>query len=154
MRTAPLSPGELAHLPEFVEKWRAIGHSTAPIDRDWAEGALARFYELAGLSEPWVVWAPCPVSGLLSATVYAAIISEGRTREIRDPDALDHTMDRVTRNGRGRVKTPALRLRVESSFRFHQSENQKHSRAPSGKGNRENNAARFWLTHVFTRSRA
>jgi hypothetical protein len=100
MRTAPLSPGELAHLPEFVEKWRAIGHSTAPIDRDWAEGALARFYELAGLSEPWVVWAPCPVSGLLSATVYAAIISEGRTREIRDPDALDHTMDRVTRNGR------------------------------------------------------
>jgi hypothetical protein len=44
---------------------------------------------------------------------------------------------------RGCVKTLALRLRIESSSRFHQSENQKHSRAPSGKDNRENNAARF-----------
>jgi hypothetical protein len=49
MRSAPLSPGELAHIPEFVEKWTEIGYSTAPINRDWTEGALARFYEFAGL---------------------------------------------------------------------------------------------------------
>jgi hypothetical protein len=54
MRSASLSPGELAHIPEFVQKWTAIGHATEPIDRDWAEGALAGFYEFAGLSEPWV----------------------------------------------------------------------------------------------------
>ena len=72
MRTAPLSPGELAYTPEFIEKWTAIGHSTEPIDRDWAEWALARFYDFAGLSEPWVVWAPCPVSALLSASMAAS----------------------------------------------------------------------------------
>ena len=101
MRTALLSPGELAHIPEFVEKWIAIGHSTAPIDRDWAEGALARFYEFAGLAEPWVVWAPCPVSGLLSAAGYAAIASEGRTRHTRDPEGrLGLMIERVLHDGR------------------------------------------------------
>jgi uncharacterized protein DUF6745 len=100
MRTAPLSPGELAHIPEFVEKWTEIGHSTEPIDRDWAEGALARFYEFAGLSEPWVVWAPCPLSGMLSASVYAAITLEGRAGHIGDRQDLDRVVDRVARDGR------------------------------------------------------
>lgn len=88
MRSTPLSPGELTHIPEFIEKWMAIGHSTEPIDRDWAEGALARFYEFAGLSEPWVVWAPCPISAFLSAVVYAAIASEGRASHMRRAEDL------------------------------------------------------------------
>ena len=100
MRTAPLSPGELAHIPDFVEKWAATAHLTKPIDRDWAEAALARFYESAGLSEPWVVWAPCPMTGLLSAAVYAAITSEGLTRHMGAADALDRLIDQVTHNGR------------------------------------------------------
>ncbi len=100
MRTARLSPGELAHIPEFIEKWTALGNSTAPIDRDWAEGAVARFYEFAGLSEPWVVWAPCPISGLLTAAVYAAITSEGRARYVGDAAALDRVIDQVTHHGR------------------------------------------------------
>src|SRR5438477_12145630 len=95
MRTAPLSPGELAHVPEFIEKWTAIGYSSEPIDRDWAEWALARFYDFAGLSEPWVVWAPCPISALLSAAVYGALTSEGRTPETRDDKALDRMIDLV-----------------------------------------------------------
>jgi hypothetical protein len=99
MRISPLSPGELAHIPQFVEKWTAIGHATEPIDRDWAEGALACLYEFAGLSEPWVVWAPCPMSGLLSAVIYAAITSEGRARHIRDANALDRMIDGITHEG-------------------------------------------------------
>src|SRR5437868_13460671 len=100
MRTAALSPGELAHIPEFIEKWTAVGHATEPIDRDWAEGALARFYEFAGLSEPWLVWAPCPISGLLSATVFAAITAAGRACHMRHPEALDSSIDRVIHHGR------------------------------------------------------
>ena len=88
MRAALLSPGELAHIPEFVGKWMGIGHATEPIDRDWAEEAFTRCYEFAGLSDPWVVWAPCPVSGLLSAAVYAAITSEGLIRRVSEADAL------------------------------------------------------------------
>src|ERR1051326_5005630 len=127
MRTAPLSPGELAHIPEFIEKWTAIGHATEPIDRDWAEGALARFYEFAGLSEPWVVWAPCPISGLLSVAVYAAIRSEGRARHVRDADAVDHVIDRVTHDGRivpaghlpyGKMRGIVHRL-VQRALRLH-----------------------------------
>src|SRR5205823_4933974 len=40
-----------------------------------------------------------PMSGLLSAAVYAAITSEGRARDMRDPKALDRIIDRVTRDG-------------------------------------------------------
>jgi hypothetical protein len=99
MRTEPLSPAELAPIPEFIEKWTAIGHSTEPIDRDWAEGALAGFYEFAGLSEPWVVWAPCPFSAALSAAVYTAITTGWPKIEVRDADDLDHAFRRVTRFG-------------------------------------------------------
>lgn len=128
MRTAPLSAAELAPVAEFIEKWTAIGLSTEPIDRDWAERALACFYELAGLAEPWVVWAPCPVSALLSAAVYAAAGSGEAYSEIRDRDDLARLVDRVTRFGLivprehlayerlrdtiGRVVGRALRLRA------------------------------------------
>jgi hypothetical protein len=76
------------------------------------------------------VWAPCPLSGLLSAVVYAAITVEGRDRQIRDAEALDRVIDRVTHNGRivsaghlayvpmrrivQRVVRRALRLRAAS----------------------------------------
>ena len=99
MRTAPLSPAELAHIPEFVQKWSAIGLSTEPIDRDWAEWGLAHFYEFAGLAEPWVVWAPCPFTALISAAVFAAIAEGGPNLEVRDRDDLGRMIDGVTRFG-------------------------------------------------------
>ena len=77
MRTAPLSAAELAQIPEFVEKWTAIGLSTEPIHRDWAEWALAQFYDVAGLADPWVIWAPCPLSAVMSAVAYSAMKSSG-----------------------------------------------------------------------------
>ena len=99
MRMAPLAPAELAHIPEFIDKWIGIGGSTQPIDRDRAEEALARFYAFAGLAAPGVVWAPCPISAALSAAVYAAIIAGGPGRDIRDPYELDLMIHRVTRFG-------------------------------------------------------
>ena len=53
--------------------------------------------------------------------------------------------------GRGCAKTPAFDLRVESSSRFDQSENQKFWRELSEEGNRENDSTLSWLAHVFTR---
>jgi hypothetical protein len=42
-------------------------------------------------------------------------------------------------------------LRVESSSRFGQYENQKFWRRLSEEGNRENASTPSWLVHVFTR---
>jgi len=92
MRTAPLSAAELAQIPEFVEKWTAIGLSTEPIDRDWAEWALAQFYDVAGLADPWVIWAPCPLSAVMSAVAYSAMKSSGL------PQTLDRVLERVARD--------------------------------------------------------
>ena len=58
---------------------------------------------------------------------------------------------RWTAVDRGCAKTPAFNLRVESSSRFGQSENQKCWRRLSEEGNRENDSALSWLAHVFTR---
>src|ERR1041385_4451244 len=92
MRTAPLSAAELAQIPEFVEKWTAIGLSTEPIHRDWAEWALAQFYDVAGLADPWAIWAPCPLSAVMSAVAYSAMKSSGL------PQTLDGVLDRVARD--------------------------------------------------------
>ena len=69
------TPAQRDRLPEYLRKWIEIGLSTEPVDRDRANWALARFYESAGLAEPSVIWAPCPVSALLSVTVYAALFA-------------------------------------------------------------------------------
>src|ERR1700746_2292408 len=49
------------------------------------------------------------------------------------------------------AKTPAFNLRVESSSRFGQSENQKYWRRLLEEANRENGSTLSWPAHVFTR---
>jgi hypothetical protein len=56
--------------------------------------------------------------------------------------------------GPGCVKTPAFNLRVESSSRFGQSENQKFCGRLSEEDNRENDSTLSWLAHVFTQPRS
>jgi hypothetical protein len=90
MAATPLSPEALAQVPAFVQKWTAIGLSTAPVDREWAERALAWFYAAAGLGEPIIIWAPCPLSAIMSAVVYATIRSPRHV-----PPSLDPLIDRV-----------------------------------------------------------
>src|SRR5260221_1078401 len=95
MRTAPLTPGELAHIPEFVDKWTRIGLSTTPVDHVEAERALCRLYAASGLAEPAVVWAPCPMTAMLSAIVYTAIRVTGREDEAGDKQALAAIVERI-----------------------------------------------------------
>jgi hypothetical protein len=80
---AQLTPEQQARLPEFVDKWTKIALSTAPVDRERAEWALIRFYHVAGLAEPRIVWLPCPMSAALSAIAYARVKTAGRERAVR-----------------------------------------------------------------------
>ena len=59
----------------------------------------------------------------------------------------------MTAVDRGCAKTAAFNLRVESSSRFSQSENQKCWRRLPEEGNRENGSTVSSLAHVFTRVR-
>ena len=59
MRARRLTPTERARIPEFIEKWIAIGLSSTPVDHLQAERALCQLYVSAGLAEPQIVWVPC-----------------------------------------------------------------------------------------------
>ena len=54
---------------------------------------------------------------------------------------------------RGRVKTQAFNLRVESPSRFRQSKEESRCGCVRKKGNRENNSPPCWLLSVFTQPR-
>jgi hypothetical protein len=69
MRARRLTSAERAHIPEFIEKWTRVGLSTKPVDHQQAKRALCQLYASAGLAEPRIVWAPCPMTALLSAIV-------------------------------------------------------------------------------------
>src|SRR5260221_13903752 len=97
MRTAPLTAGELAPIPDFIDKWTRIGLSTVPVDHVKAEPALCRLYAAAGLAEPAVVWAPCPMTAMLSAITYTAIRATGREADARDRQALAAIVERMIR---------------------------------------------------------
>lgn len=81
---------------EFVTKWAAIGRSTQPADRDRAERAICGLYKLARLPEPRVIWLPCPLSGALSALVYATLVAKKAlptpTAQVSKEWALDWTV--------------------------------------------------------------
>src|SRR5260221_13272501 len=85
MRTAPLTAGELAPIPDFIGKWIRIGLSAVPGDHARAEPAPCRLYTAAGLAEPAVVWAPCPLTAMLSALTYTAVRPTGRRAGTRGP---------------------------------------------------------------------
>jgi len=75
-RITSLTPAQRARLGEFLDKWWSIRPSTQSADRSRAERAIAVLYRLAKLRAPPVVWAPCPLSAALSATVHAGLIDE------------------------------------------------------------------------------
>jgi hypothetical protein len=91
-----LTPEQEARLLEFVTKWAAIGRSTQRADRDRAERAISGLYKLAGLPEPLVIWLPCPLSGALSALVYATLVAKKTlpttTAQVLRKLALDSTV--------------------------------------------------------------
>jgi hypothetical protein len=78
MRARRLTPTERARIPEFIEKWIAIGLSSTPVDHLQAERALCQLYVSAGLAEPQIVWVPCPMTAMLSAIVFTTIRAKGQ----------------------------------------------------------------------------
>jgi len=64
-----LTEEQKSRFPEFVDKWIKIGLSTEPADRPKSEECIKHLYKLAELEEPKIVWAPCPLSGALTASV-------------------------------------------------------------------------------------
>src|SRR5437764_11883381 len=77
MRDTPLTSDERARLPEFIAHWARIGLSAQPIEHSAAERAIAALYAWAGLPKPRIVWAPCPMTALLSLIVYRRVRHRG-----------------------------------------------------------------------------
>ena len=78
MRDTPLTLDERARLPEFIMHWARIGLSAQPIEHSAAERAIAALYAWAGLPKPRIVWAPCPMTALLSLILYSRLRHRGR----------------------------------------------------------------------------
>jgi len=108
MRVHCLSPAERTLFPEFIGKWTAIGLSTAPIDHQQAERALSQLYASAGLIEPKIVWAPCPMTAMLSAIVYTKIRVSGQESKARDDKTLTQLTERITQRALTGAAAPSV----------------------------------------------
>ena len=65
-----LTSEQQSRFNEFVEKWTAIGVSTAPADRPRAEAGIRKAYEIAGLTPPKsIVWCDSPLSQRLTRAI-------------------------------------------------------------------------------------
>ena len=52
-----------ARILDWASSWRDHRRSTAPADRPTAEAAVGSMFDAAGLSRPWISWAPSPGAG-------------------------------------------------------------------------------------------
>src|SRR6202030_3631491 len=93
-----LTPAQRGRIPVFIDKWIEVGRSTAPIDHDRAERALGQLYMSAGLIAPQVVWAPCPMTAILSAIVYTMIRIGGKEEKARIDSALAEITGQITQS--------------------------------------------------------
>jgi hypothetical protein len=96
MRVGELSPEERARIPEFIDKWTGIGLSVTPVDHEHAERLLRRLYTSAGLLAPGVVWAPCPMTAMLSAILYTRICAGGREQQALKEGGRADMTERMT----------------------------------------------------------
>ena len=69
-----MTPEQQARIPEFLQKWSAVGSSTQPADRSRAATAIEQIYRRAKLKQPRVIWLPCPLSARLSAVAYSTLL--------------------------------------------------------------------------------
>jgi hypothetical protein len=109
MRARRLTPTERARIPEFIEKWIAIGLSSTPVDHPQAERALCQLYASAGLAEPQIVWVPCPMTAMLSAIVFTTIRAKGQEKKARDDTTLAAITDRITQGALTATIVPSAR---------------------------------------------
>ena len=69
-----LTDEQRARFPEWVEKWVAIGHCTAPADRVRAEWGIRGCYEAAGLKPPPIVWVDSPLAAVLAGPLTSVVL--------------------------------------------------------------------------------
>jgi len=75
-RIARLTPEQLARMPEWVEKWTAVGLSTEPANFDRATVAALSCYDAAGLRRPrLVLHMGSPLAGLVGGVLGAIMIA-------------------------------------------------------------------------------
>lgn len=71
-----LTPEQEAKIPEYLERFKAIGLSTEPTDRAKAEAAVRRSYEYLSkqntcVPNPEIIWAESPMKGIVLAAQHA-----------------------------------------------------------------------------------
>jgi hypothetical protein len=74
MPVTSLTPEQQARIPEFLQKWSAIGSSTQPADRSRAAAAIEQIYRRAKIKRPAVIWLTCPLSARLSAIACSTLL--------------------------------------------------------------------------------
>lgn len=79
-----LTPEQEAKIPEYIEKFREIGLSTAPTDKAKAEKALTESYRYQKLADPKFYWVKDPYEGAKLAAQMAKGDLNVTTQEIRD----------------------------------------------------------------------
>jgi len=84
-----LTPAQEAKIPEYLERYRAIGLSTEPTDKAAAEAAVRKSYEYLSKSQeisanPEFVWAESPHQG----AVIAAQLAKG-DKNVTDEEVQD-----------------------------------------------------------------
>ncbi len=99
-----LSPEQIARLPEYRNKWIAIGLSTEPANRPEAEEGICRIYASKRLPRPRIVWCGSPLSQGLTRAV---VLNSPAIKDIRDSvwaSVGDSVWDSVRDSGRDSVR--------------------------------------------------
>jgi len=111
-----LTKAQIARIPEYVEKWYRIAHSTQPADRGMAQEALRLLYADAGLEPPTeFLWMDSPLHGArMSVDTYDFVgvhdnfewpdydTDEGPLHQLASPYILNF----LAREIGGKVQTP------------------------------------------------
>lgn len=87
-----LTPAQEKALVAYREKWLKIGRSTEPSNREAAEKAITRMYELIGKSKPRFWWCDGPAVG----SMVRAILSDPKNRaktEILQGSNLENNLE-------------------------------------------------------------
>ena len=123
-----LTTAQRAKFPEYVEKWTAVGLSTAPADRKRAENGIRQAYINQGLTPPkWIVWTGSPKeNGIFVFINENENLSPEITKKVKEIDALAEKNDVFDVTGlldwwNSIPKTGAIEEKMEAAL--HQSVN-------------------------------
>lgn len=80
-----LTSEQSARLPEFRDRWTAIGLSTERADRPRAEAGVRQAYKAAGLEPPsLIIWRDSPTAGAIGAAILSGTVRESVGESVRE----------------------------------------------------------------------